>query len=110
MKRIARLSDSDRREVLRALQRTSRQRKAVSRAPKAKVSLQTVSSKCTSQTSVNNDWNNWLVLHGNDKVTSEDVCEIGRTVGLKFNGDKNNMFDVLSGVGRKTREGGGEGV
>jgi len=110
LKRIARLSDSDRREVLRALRRTSRQRKAVSGAPKARVYSQTISSKSTSQTSVNKEWNNWLVLHGNDKVTSEDVCEIGRTVGLKFNGDKNNMFDVLSGVGRKTREGGGEGV
>jgi len=110
LKRIARLSDSDRREVLRALRRTSRQRKAILGAPKARAYSQTVSSKSTSQTSENKEWNNWLVLHGNDKVTSEDVCEIGRTVGLKFNGDKNNMFDVLSGVGRKPREGGGEGV
>jgi len=110
LKCIARLSDCDRREVLRALRRTSRQRKAGSGAPKVQVHSQTVSSKGTSQTSVNKEWNNWLVLHGNDKVTSEDVCEIGRTVGLKFNGDKNNMFDALSGVGRKTREGGGGGV
>jgi len=68
------------------------------------------STTSTSQTSVNNDWNNWLVLHGNDKVLVEDVCAIGRSVGLKFSGDLNNKFDVLSGMGRKNREGGGVGV
>jgi hypothetical protein len=31
-------------------------------------------------------------------------------VGLNFKGDKNNMFDVLSGVGRKKSEGGGGAV
>jgi len=50
-----------------------------------------------------------LVLHGNKKVLSEDVCEIGKSLGIKFSGDKNNMFDVLSGVGRKNSEGGGRG-
>ena len=68
------------------------------------------STTSNSQTSVNNDWNNWLVLHGNDKVLAEDVCAIGRTVGLTFSGDLNNKFDVLSGMGRKNREGGGDGV
>jgi len=110
LKRIARLSDKDRREVLRALRRTTKNRKAGSGVSKAKVSSKVASSIDTSLTSVNNDWTNWLVLHGNDKVLSEDVCEIGRTVGLNFSGDNNNMFDVLSGVGRKNREGGGDGV
>ena len=50
------------------------------------------------------------MLHGNEKVRSEDVRDIGRTVGLNFTGDKNNMFDVLSGAGRKNREGGSDGV
>jgi len=107
LKRIARLSESDRREVLRALRRTTKQRRAAS---KAKATSKAASSNCTSQTSVNNDWNNWLVLHGNEKVRSEDVRDIGRTVGLNFTGDKNNMFDVLSGAGRKNREGGSDGV
>ena len=110
LKRIARLSDSDRREVLHALRRTTKQRKAGSGVSKAKVTSKVASSNCTSQTSENNDWSNWLVLHGNDKVVTKDVCAIGRTVGLNFSGDKNIMFDVLSGVGRKNREGGGGGV
>ena len=108
LKRIARLSESDRREVLRALRRTTKQRRAVSGTSKA--TSKAVSSNCASQTSVNNDWNNWLVLHGNEMVRSEDVRDIGRTVGLNFNGDKNNKFDVLSGAGRKLRDGGGDGV
>jgi len=88
LRRIARLSDSDRREVLRALQRTTKHRKAGSGVSKAKETSKVASASSTSQTSVNNDWNNWLVLDGNDKVLTEDVCAIGRYVGLKFSGDK----------------------
>jgi len=62
-----------------------------------------------SQTSINNYWTNWLVLHGNKKVVDEDVRGIGKVVGLKFNGDKNNMFNVSSGAGRKNQKGGGKG-
>ena len=110
LKRIARLSESDRREVLRALRRTSKQRRAVSEASKAKATSQAASSNCTSQTSVNNDWNNWLVLHGNENVRSEDVRDIGRTIGLNFTGENNNMFQVLAGTSRKNRESGSVGV
>jgi len=110
LKRIGRLSDCDRREVLRALRRTSRKRKAVPSTSKAKVTPKSSSPNSASQTSVNTDWNNWLVLHGNDKVRSDDVSEIGRSIGLNFNGDKNNKFDVLSGVGRQTRVSGGVDV
>ena len=110
LRRFARLSDSDIRAVLRALRRNSKHRKVGSRASKAKDTSKVASTTSTSQTSVNNDWNNWLVLHGNDKVLAEDVCAIGRSVGLKFSGDSNNKFDVLSGVGRINREGGGDGV
>jgi len=58
---------------------------------------------------VNNDWKHWLVLHGNEKVVTEDVCDIGTAVGLKFKRDKNNMFDVLSRTGKKNNGGGGDG-
>jgi len=110
LKRIARLSESDRREVLRVLRRTTQKRRLAAGDSKAKATSKAASSNSSSQTSVNKDWNNWLVLHGNDKVRSEDVRDIGRTVGLDFTGDKNNMFDVLSGAGRKAREGGEDGA
>jgi len=45
------------------------------------------------------------VLHGTDRVTNEDIRGIGKEIGIKFDGDKNNMFDVLSGVRRKNKEG-----
>ena len=109
LKRIARLFDKDRKEVLRALQRSSKKCKAVSNASKAKDQSKDGSLSGESQPSVNNDWQNWLVLHGNAKVMSEDVCDVGKAIGLKFNGDKNNMFDVLSGVGRKNDGGGRNG-
>ena len=82
----------------------------VSGASNPRATSTAASPTCISQTSVNNDWNNWLVLHGNDTVRSEDVRLIGRNVGLNFTGDQNNMFDVLSGVGRNNREGDGHGA
>jgi hypothetical protein len=109
LKRIARLSADDRKEVLRALRKTHRRHKEVPAASKDKVTLSDNSSVNGSQSSVNNDWTNWLVLHGSSKVMSEDVRDLGKVVGLNFKGDNNNRFDVLSGVGRKKKEGEGEG-
>jgi hypothetical protein len=110
LKRIARLSDKDRKDVLRALRKTYRRRKGISKELKDKALGIESSSQSGSQASVNNDWTHWLVLQGSDKVRSEDVRGIREKVGLNFKGDKNNMFDVLSGVGRKKSEGGGGAV
>lgn len=110
LKRIARLPDKDKKEVLRSLQRAVKKRRSVSDIPNVKVISNEVSAQCNSQTSVNNDWSNWLVLHGIEKVVDEDVREIGKVVGLKFNGEKNYMFNVLYRVGRKNQEGGRKGV
>ena len=81
----------------------------VSDTSKEKVISNDSSSLNGSQAFVNNDWMNWLVLHGSDKAMSEDVRGIGKVVGLNFKRDKNNMFDMLSGVGRKNKEGDGKG-
>ena len=109
LKRIARLSDKDRQEVLRALRKSERKQRSVSDVSKAKV-ISDEGSSLGGSIPVNNDWSNWLVLHGNNKVVNDEVCDIGKMVGLKFKGDKNNMFDVLSGVGRRKSESGGNGV
>jgi len=110
LKRIARLSEKDHKEVLRALQRTHRRRKGVFEVVKDKVTVNESSSLSGSQASVNNDWTHWLVLHGSDKAKLDDVRGIGKKVGLNFKGDKNNMFDVLSGGGRKnSKRDGNEG-
>ena len=47
------------------------------------------------------------MLHGKDKARLDDV---GKAVGLKFEGDKNNMFDVLSGRGKKNKDDGVKGL
>jgi len=36
-----------------------------------------------------------VVLHGNEEVAVEDVQLIGKTIGVKFNEDKSNMFNAL---------------
>ena len=101
LKPIVRLSNNDCKEVFRALQKTRRRRKEVFEVSKDKVTVTVSSSLSRSQASVNNDWTHWLALHGSDKNMSNDVKGIGKKLGLNFKGDKNNMFDVLSGVGRK---------
>lgn len=73
------------------------------------ISKDKVAQQSVSQSSVNNDWENWLVLHGTHRVAQEDVMGIGKEIGLKFGGDNNNMFDVLSSVRRKNKEGVGKG-
>jgi len=42
------------------------------------------------------------VLHGNEEMGVEDVWGIGKEIGVKFNGDKANMFNVLSRASRKS--------
>lgn len=110
MRRIARLPAKDREDVLRALKRNVKKRKGLVGDSQAHVlSKADVVKSSNSQPSVNNDWQNWLVLHGIDKVANEDVKELGKELGLKFNGDKNIMFDVLSSVRPKNKEGVGKG-
>jgi len=110
LKRIARLPAKDRIEILRALRKTVKKRKGLVVVSMIKVTyVDSIPQSTGSQVSVNNDWMNWLVLHGNKNKAVNDVCEIGKAMGLKFKGDNNNMFDVLSGAGRKNKEGDGGG-
>ena len=63
------------------------------------------SSSVTSKESENTYWRNWVVLYGNDEIAVEDVWGIGKAIGVKFTGDKANMFNVLSRGGRKSGRG-----
>jgi hypothetical protein len=86
LKRIARLSDKDRQEVLRALRKKVKKRRVMSEESNVKASPVDESSLCDTFSSVNNGWENWLILHGNKKVVSDDVCGIGKLMGLDFKG------------------------
>jgi hypothetical protein len=94
--------------VLYTLQKIQRRRKGIFEVSKNKVTVNENSSQSGSQASVNNDWTHWLLLHGSDKVMSDDVRGVGKKMGLNFQGDKNNKFEVLSRVGRKKSEGNGK--
>jgi len=110
LRRIAILPTKEREDVLRALKRNVQKRKGLVGDSQAHVfSKVNVVKHSESQTSVNNDWQNWLVLHGTNKVVNDDVMGIGKEIGLNFKGDKNNRFDVLSNTRRKNKEGDGEG-
>jgi hypothetical protein len=41
------------------------------------------------------------VLHEKPAVVKEDVKEIGRVIGVRFKGDPNNSFNLLSKEGRR---------
>jgi hypothetical protein len=56
------------------------------------------SNSAASETS-DNDWRNWVAVHGNDQLAMEDIQGIGQTIGVTFRGDKENMFNVLSRSG-----------
>lgn len=49
------------------------------------------------------------MLHGNEEVELEDVWGFGKAIGVKFNGDKANMYNVLSQAGQKNVGKGGDG-
>jgi len=80
--------------------------------------------QCTasSSSSVNKDWENWVVYHGNDKMAVEDVWGIGKTIGVKFKDKMNMLNNAFSREGRQYlkgsgaqecdegKEGGGKGV
>jgi len=68
-------------------------------------------SSKNSSSSVNNDWENWVLVHGKSKADEEDVKDIDRTVGVSFTCDTSNSFNLLTREGRKGwRATGGGGV
>ena len=96
IKRIARLPLKDRKEILKVLKKQECKRSLLSKASNAMGN-----SLYTSNSSVNKDWENWVLLHRKKEAAAEDVREIGRSLGVKFNGDINNRFNLLSREGRK---------
>ncbi|GAU32659.1 hypothetical protein TSUD_218360 [Trifolium subterraneum] len=39
-------------------------------------------------------------MQGTDQVAVDDVCDMGKAIGVKFKGDNANMFDILSRTGK----------
>ncbi|GAU34505.1 hypothetical protein TSUD_388170 [Trifolium subterraneum] len=73
LKKVARLPSKDRSEVLKILKKTERWRKDVSGSYKSK--------------------------EGSMQVAEDDVREVGKAIGVTFNGDNENMFNDLVRAG-----------
>jgi len=103
LKKVARLPCKDRKEALKILRKKVRKRseRSVS-CGVVGVETHPTSSNNSSSASINNnnDWQHWVVMHGNEKVAVDDVWGMGKAIGVEFNGDPANMFNVLSRVGR----------
>jgi hypothetical protein len=128
MKRIARMPDNDRKQVLHILKKHKRNSKRQMEVGNNNLSSAAVStSECSknsknSSSSVNKDLENWLVLHGRKETVAADVRDVGKVVGLHYQCDTTNSFKLLSKEGRREwrvaggceigcgRDGGTEGV
>ncbi|WJX25076.1 hypothetical protein P8452_14151 [Trifolium repens] len=76
----------------------SEDRKALSGPCQASSDLRSASG--TSE----NDWRNWVAVHGNDQLAMEDIQGIGQTIGVAFRGDVGNMFNALTRAGSNKGE------
>ncbi|GAU49411.1 hypothetical protein TSUD_407260 [Trifolium subterraneum] len=97
LKKVARLPSKDRREVLKVLSKSLRSRKGRNVINgSCELINQNSIGDTPSSTSTKNDWKNWVVMQGTDKIAADDVCDVGKAIGVKLIGDKANMFDILS--------------
>jgi hypothetical protein len=102
LKRIARMPSIDRKEILKIIKYQERKRKARNSPNNSKAAIiSTSNSSKNSSPTVNNDCENWVLAHGKAAEVAKDVKEIGKVIGVKFRGDSNNSFNLLSKAGRK---------
>jgi len=51
--------------------------------------------------SVNKDYEHWVVMHGNKEAVKADVKDLGKVIEVSYKGDPNNNFNLLSKEGRR---------
>ncbi|PNX78571.1 hypothetical protein L195_g034549 [Trifolium pratense] len=104
LKKVARMPSKDRSEVLKALKKNVRRRRGGDGFNRScSMSCLGSSGGSNSSGSVNNDWTNWVAVHGNDQLAVDDVWGIGKAIGVKFKGDNANMFNILSRASKGKR-------
>jgi hypothetical protein len=80
------LKNSDVMKTLKQqIRKHQRLRKQVTKS--AEVAPVGSSNESFSSVSVNNDWQNWVVLRGSEKATTEDVEGIGKVIEVSFPGE-----------------------
>ncbi|XP_024626603.1 uncharacterized protein [Medicago truncatula] len=96
------MSATERKQILRVLKKQKRKRKGgegnqVSKA----VTVDKSHSSNLSTSSVNNDWENWVHLHGKGDKVADDVMSLGKVVGVRYQCETVNSFNLLSKEGRR---------
>lgn len=98
LKKIARLPDKDRKQVLNILMKKVRRRKAVKLAdalPDSMLSGTQTSGSSSSESVNNNDRKNWLLMKGKEKEVQNDITDFGKALGVRFYNDKCNQFSIV---------------
>ena len=111
IKRVARMSVSDRKEIIKILKKHDNSRKVCKGKQKSNAARTSTSdSPKNSISSVNNDLENWVMLHDKSKIVADDVRDIGKKAGIKFQCNTSNSFNLLTKEGRREwRASGGGG-
>ncbi|PNX58449.1 hypothetical protein L195_g059196 [Trifolium pratense] len=101
IKKVARLPPKDRCAALKALKKQVRRRRGGDNVNRScSMSRRASPAESSSSSSVNNDWQNWVAMQGTEQMTVDDIWGLGKTIGVKFQGDNVNLFNVLSRAGR----------
>ncbi|CAJ2632329.1 unnamed protein product [Trifolium pratense] len=102
LKKVARMPSKDRCEVLKALKKKVRRRRGGDGFNRScSMSRHVSSGDSVSSGSINNDWTNWVAIHGNDQVAVDDVWGIGKAIGVNSTlwGNSSHGFSYRSSVG-----------
>ncbi|GAU25959.1 hypothetical protein TSUD_373600 [Trifolium subterraneum] len=109
LKKVARLPSKDRNEVLEVLQRNMRQRRGGKNNSRSnEASNQASSEESSSSASVNNDWQHWVVLQGDDQVAVDNIQGIGKALGVTYKGAggrakrEGMLVSLFSGMGAES--------
>ncbi|MCI80589.1 hypothetical protein A2U01_0101860, partial [Trifolium medium] len=54
------------------------------------------------------DWKHWVVMQGSEQVVMEDVRDVGQAIGVKLQGNNENMFSVLARPGKEKKTASGK--
>lgn len=102
MKKVARMSASERKQILKILKKHKSKRRVKKGSINSKAAaISSSESSKNSSSSVNKDWENWVLVRGKATKVAEDVKEIGRVVGLTYECETKNCFNLLTKEGRR---------
>jgi len=101
MKRIACMPAADRKHILKLLKKQKQKQKVSAASKKGQAAVNSSLNSSNNSSSVNKDWENWVVLHGKGQGVAADVRNLGKAVGVKYQCDTLNSFDLLTREGRR---------